>query len=225
MFGDRDVSNRISKQQITNWEAFEQLAEEWKHQDQFGTAVWDVAEESYDCCFDFMCDGQLTDEDGLVVEHPADADDWGKSWRKIKKRYAKVVNRFVADEKGLVVISHVRVSERKDAAGDTVEDAHPAVSGQALEVLFGKADLVGYYHIRHGKRVLQIRPTDDVCAKCRSVENFIDTAGKPIKFIPMGNSAKEAHNNLVKAFHNKQEGDKPKEKTTTRRKRRPVGNR
>lgn len=217
MFGDRDVSLRVKKRQFLDWGQFERATEEWLTRTDFSCGVVDVVDEAYECCFDFMCSGIIEDPWGNKVEHPTDANDMGKSWKKIRRRFTQPINRLVAADQGLILLSHSKYSERKTAEGEELEDVHPAISGQAMNVIYGLSDIVGYYHIRAGERVLQIQPTNGIVAKCRPEENFRYTDGTPIRSIPMGKSADEAYENFQNAFLNRLDPPQPKSKPSRRR--------
>jgi len=64
--------------------------------------------------------------------------------------------------------------------------------------------VIGYYHIENNQRFLQIREDDFAMAGCRCEENFLTPDGQQIFKIPMGNTPKEAYDNIIKAFNNKQ---------------------
>ena len=220
MFGDRDVSLRIHKKQIESWPQFEHMVDVWPGQEGFDTAVVDVTEEAYEMCFSFMCDGIIKDTYGTPVPHPQDAEDRGKSWKLIKRRFVQPIQKLIACDRGLVLISHAKHSTRSTLEGEELEDVHPAMSGQALEAMVGLSDVVGYYSVGRGEaRTLQIQPTYGVLAKCRPHENFRHADGSRVDKIPMGSSPEEAYANLTKAFDNQLPPPERTERRKTKLKR------
>jgi 3-phosphoglycerate kinase len=118
----------------------------------------------------------------LDIEHPSDLG-YGKGWDAVKTPFIKALKRLLnLEDKGAVLVSHAVRGSRKTKDGDEIEDIHPNLSGKILEEVAGAVDVIGYYHIRKGGYVLQIRPTDDVMAGCRLEENFNFTDGSPIKY-------------------------------------------
>lgn len=137
----------------------------------------------------------------LGIEHPQD-EGYGKGWDAISRPFMAAMLRVLRMDKGAILLSHATVGDRKNGEGDTINDIHPNISGRPLESLVAEVDVLGYYHTRRGKAVLQIRQDDSVYAKCRPEENFRHTDGSPVKFIPMGDSKEEAYSALVAAFNN-----------------------
>ena len=218
--GDRNVTLPLHQVQCHDWSEFRtatQLFIDGHHS--FDTAVVDVAEAAYELCFTHMCDGRIRDAHGNRVSHPADAKDHGKSWKQIKAEFAAGMGPLMAMEKGCIFLSHTRVAERETAEGDTIEDLHPAMSGQCLGYLTGLMDIIGYYHYKRGERQLRIRQNETVMAKCRPTDHFLYTDGTPMEIIPMGSSSQEAHDNFIAAFNNEMERPtEPKRRVKARRK-------
>lgn len=191
------------------WSHVEGFADTAEADDDFKTNVIDTVEAMYELAW-------AAAKKKMGWDHPSD-EPYGKGWDSVKAPFIKALNRIMfMPHKGTVLISHAKSGERKTYDGDVFEDIHPNLSGAALEAVAGAVDVIGYYHIRKGQHVLQIRPSDDVMAKCRLEERFLYTDGSPIKFIPMGESKVEAYENFVAAFNN--ELDRPEERTVKKAK-------
>lgn len=197
MFEPGGKALRIYQVPINTWPEYRAYIKKLKEGGHnFKTTVTDVVELAYQMCFKYMCQK-------LVISHPADVEDYGKSWGLINNEFYNTLGELTSiPNMGSVLISHATSTKRKTRTGEEVEDIHPAISGKPLEALEGAVDLLGYMHIRRGKRVMQIRATDNVMAKCRLEENFRHTDGSPVVFIPLGNSSTESYENFVKAFNN-----------------------
>lgn len=180
------------------WEQVNPIIDAIEESTEFKTATLDTVEAMYDLAWKWA-----QKKNGW--EHPSD-EGYGKGWASVSEPFLKALKRLMnLPDKGCVLISHAKNGTRKLSDGDEVEDVHPNLSGKMLEEVAGAVDVVGYYHTRRGQAVLQIRPTDEVMAKCRLEENFNYEDGGPIRYIPMGTSKQEAYANLLAAFNNELE--------------------
>lgn len=90
-------------------------------------------------------------------------------------------------------------------ASETQPSARPWAVGWSKE----SVAYAGYYGWWGEERILQIRGSGAIYAACENSEDHFlqpkgsEDAGKPYHLIPMGNSPKEAFNNLQKAWDNK----------------------
>lgn len=196
MFETGVKSLRVYERHVNKWPEFAAYISQLQKSDRFNTSVVDVVEKAYAMCFQYMCKK-------LVIEHPHDANDFGKSWGKINNEFFDRMGEIsTIPHMGSILISHAANTPRKTRTGEEVEDIHPALTGKPLEALEGSVDLLGYMHIRKNKHVMQIRSTDDIMAKCRLEENFRYTDGSPIMYIPLGESKQSAYENFMAAFNN-----------------------
>ncbi len=197
MFEPGGKALRLYQRPINSWPEYRAYIKKLKDGGhKFKTTVTDVVELAYQMCFKYMCQK-------LVITHPSDVEDFGKSWGLINNEFYNTLGELTSiPNMGTVLISHATATKRKTRTGEETEDIHPAISGKPLEALEGAVDLLGYMHIRRGKRVMQIRATDNVMAKCRLEENFRHTDGSPVMYVPLGNSSSESYENFAKAFNN-----------------------
>lgn len=197
MFETGGKALRIFQKPINTWPEFRAYLKALaKGGHRFKGTVTDVVEKAHTMCFAYMCKK-------LVISHPADVQDFGKSWGAIMNEFLEAMSELASlDDMGTILISHAAMTKRTTRTGEEVEDIHPALSGKPLEALEGAVDLLGYMHIRRGQHVMQIRGTDSIMAKCRLEERFRYTDGSPILYIPLGNSKQEAYENFVAAFNN-----------------------
>jgi len=165
----------------------------------FKTVIMDTVDAAYDMCFDYMCIK-------LVIDHPHDANDYGKSWKKIKQEFARQINRLMRLG-GFIALSHATLKE-VDTLEGKIARMMPTLSGQAEEVLVGLIDIWAYYGYSGGTRLLTIRGNEFVGGGTRLQNHFNTPDGKQILEIPMGRSAKEAYTNLLAAYNNEQQSVK-----------------
>lgn len=166
-------------------------------QGNFRSVSVDTGQLAYDRCLEYVCKIN-------GMQHPGGQNDYGLSWNKVKSEFEKQHTRLLSAGFGLIVVAHAKALKLETRSGFTYDVLRPAISGQAADYYTGVIDNIAFYHFEGGERFLQIRGDDYVTAGTRCQGNFLTTDGEPVCRIPMGNSAKEAYENLIKAFENKQ---------------------
>lgn len=198
MFEPGGKSLRIYQKPVNNWEEFIgyiDLLENTKHD--FKTVSIDTGKIAYECCFDYVCRRE-------GFEHPQD-EGYGKGWNKIKRELTGCLIRLMNLGMGVIIICHETIGDITRSTNDIYNRIHPDLSKQADDFFSAVIDTIGYYRYIGRQRVLQIEGNEDIAAGTRCEENFFTKSGERIVNIPMGNNAKEAYSNLLKAFNNKQE--------------------
>jgi len=163
--------------------------------DKFKTVIVDTGYIAYD-----MCQKYILEENGLT-DMP---EDYGNTWTKIKSEFNTVQN-SLARNRGFVAICHDKIAEVTTKSGTKFNICIPDLSKQASGHFAANADIIGHYQFLDGQRWLQIGKDDYTEAGCRCEKNFLTPDGDSIFKIPMGNSSKEAYENFVNAFNNKQQ--------------------
>jgi len=164
---------------------------------QFKSVCIDTGSKAYDRCLEWVC---LRDH----IQHPGKVEDYGASWKEVTKAFTDVHARLAALDLGFFVTAHSRATERQRRTGSKELKIEPMFGGSTDEFYRGIIDIIAYYHTIGEERFLQIRGDDTVVAGCRLQNNFLTPNGDQIKMIPMGNSPKEAHANIMNAYLNKQ---------------------
>lgn len=182
-----------------------------------GTVVVDVVDLAYDYIYDHICKA-------LMIESPTEENDFGATWRKIRKMFREQILKILAMPCGKIFLSHDTEKEVELRDGTKVDRIQPTMSKQALQEVEGLVDLVGNYYFNGEQRFLRIDGSQTMVAKCRLKEHFLRTSGKPgtpgdrIKVIPMGLSAEQAYENLILAFNNEQARPDPSQEEPTAKK-------
>lgn len=164
---------------------------------QFSSVCIDTGSKAYDRCLEWTC---LRDH----IQHPGKVEDYGASWKEVTKAFTDVHTRLAALDLGFFVTAHSRATERQRRTGSKELKIEPMFGGSTDEFYRGIIDIIAYYHTIGEERFLQIRGDDTVVAGCRLQDNFLTPNGDQIKMIPMGNSPKEGHSNIIKAYRNRQ---------------------
>lgn len=198
---------RLHQSRVTTWRDFLGYVKLLKDHPEFRTIIVDTVDKLYDMCFDYMCTK-------LLIDHPSDVEDYGKSWGKIDREFQEGLMKLFALDRGFVFVSHDHEREIKPRIGPKYSYKEPTMARQASRFLTGLADVIGYYGYYGNERVLTIRGNDFLQAGCRLEENFVTPDGQPVESIPMGSKSTESYANFVAAFNNLQEFPGGEEKST-----------
>lgn len=163
----------------------------------FKTMVIDTAAPAYDRCLEAVCER-------LGISHPGKQKDYGASWKEVSKEFQMFFNRLASLDVGIWVNAHDSVEEMETRSGDTYQLIQPNVSGKTLDFFKNTMDIIGYYMYVGDERYLLIRGNEHIMAKCNLEDNFLTPDGERVIAIPMGNDSKEAYQNFMLAFENKQ---------------------
>lgn len=192
---------------VSNWKEFDaylDLLEKDGDGSDFSTIVVDTVDILYEYAFKFICDKEM-------IEDPNEMNDYGKTWKKIKKTFADGILRLLNLDKGVILISHDVEKEVELRNGDTVDRVQPTMSRQAMEVVEAIVDIICNYSYTDDKRTLRIDGTQTTVAGCRLENNFIVKGKNPrsskgrVITIDMGDTSSQSYENFKSAFNNKQE--------------------
>jgi hypothetical protein len=206
----------IKQDYVQHWQQFIDIIDLLEKQpDYCATVIIDTGFMCYERCFEYCLDE-------LGITSPRD-EGWGGAWKFIEKEFRNQVQRIQGAGFGLVVTAHSELREITHRSGIKYDKVVTQLSKQAMRHFAGTMDIIAYYHYdENGDRVITIRGTSDVEAGSRCSKHFKYTNGAPVEFIPMGNTEKEAYENLVSAFNNKLQPPAEKEGSsrvrTTKRK-------
>lgn len=206
---------RLIQQQIPDWETFRECMRQLKLKVKkkkfpYARVVVDGADRWYQLCLRYTCKK-------LCINHPSD-EDWGKGWEALKREFTEAVNFLLDLPCGAWFICHSDFREHETYDGKDVMQLSPTLPGQAEEVLSGLVDAwFAFDYVEHGKRIIILEGSERVNAGQR-----IDTeqdnhfrcsrSGKKLKYVSAGSNPKEAYDNLVSAFENEYESERPKKK-------------
>ena len=107
---------------------------------------------------DYVCDNQ-------GITHPNDANDYGKTWKKVQTIVRNILNVYLESGKGLAFIDHstsVEVEVNSSKYWVTQPDLRDSGTGP-LPVIKQMTDAVIYYEIESdGSRSMRIQPTKNI---------------------------------------------------------------
>lgn len=119
-------------------------------------------------------------------------------WRVQKTKFNDVVYRIQNLPFGKIYTAHDKVREIELRSGRKMQQLETSMSGQCKEILDKYITLTGFIFNEKEGKFLQIEGDEWVKANNGLSERHF----KGIKKIPLGNSAKEGYDNLIKAFNN-----------------------
>lgn len=171
----------------------------------------DGVDRWYQHCLQYVCAKR-------GVDYPSTTD-FGKDWKAVRTEFDSAVVRLLALPLGRWFICHSKFKEIKQRDGAKVDRLLPNMSGQAEETLNGMVDAwFAYDRVGiTGSRVL-ILEGDEVTGAGHRIDTEDDPhfrcsrTGKKLTQIGMGSSPREGYANLVAAFDNEYESDRPKKK-------------
>ncbi len=152
--------------------------------------VFDTADLAWEMCERWTCEK-------MAIDDLAD-EDWGKGFKRAKREFHLVILDLLRAGYGVGFTSHSVMRETENEQGEKTDVMVPTMAKSARSVIEPLCDLIIYMHYRKGNRVMTIRGSESLYAKCRLEKNF-----KGIKRISMGKSKEEAYDNLKNAFKNK----------------------
>jgi phage nucleotide-binding protein len=197
---------RTADNYVKDWDTFVAYVDEVvKINDKDMTVIVDVVDIAYEMIYKKICDQ-------LKIESPTEENDFGATWKKIRRLFREQLDRLMRTGGGAVFLSHDTEKEIELRDGSKVDRVQPTLGKQALGELEGLVDIVAYYAYEDEDRVLKLSGSQTLIAKSRPEENFIAVSGERVNQIPMGKTSDEAYANLIKAFNNKQETADGKEK-------------
>jgi hypothetical protein len=161
------------------------------------TIIVDTADIAFKRCWDYICAQ-------AGVEHPTDANDFGKTWQAIDAEFARQMSRLLHGSRGVVFTSHTVIREFESYDGGTYNKLYPNLDKRACPFLLGAVDVIAYYGYYGNRRLITLEGSSDVEAGHRIEQHFLTPRGQRIHSIPCGKSAQDAYDNFVAAFDNKQ---------------------
>lgn len=202
----------VRQSQIKSWLHFVAFIRKLRTDRTVKTIVVDGLEDSWNMCFEFMCD------EVLGIEHPTDEQDYGKSWNAIYREWLhQMIEVRNMPGKGSIFIAWAKESLFKPQIGDPHTIIRPTIPSKILDPFKGKMDLVGYVYEEGDGLFMRIKGDGTAMAKTAPKKHFRREDGKPIRVIPLGESSEEGYANLVAAFENRLKGGKKKKKLKKRK--------
>lgn len=151
----------------------------------------------------YRYDQNYIEDEELKVSHVSDAD-FGKGFDRVNGEYANAVDRLLALPGGCWFIMHSEWKMKKNRRGLDVERLVPLMKPKAEDQILGKCKLIVAFTYVGNERVLVIQGDEQTSAANKIKGHFLTPDGKPVCEVPAGKNAKEAWDNLQRAFENKQ---------------------
>lgn len=185
-----------------DWPVYREFIEKCIDDDTVETVGIDTIDRWYDKCLAYCCDE-------MGVAHPNDANDYGKTWNEIYKKFSGVLNSVSRAGKGLIVLSHANTRTVETRVGDSYDEIEPSCQKGPRKWMQEVCDLVFYYDYHEKHRSISVRPISEANTECwcscgPGSTHFRDPAGEPLSIFHINdNDPKKAYADLEAAFHNK----------------------
>jgi len=126
---------------IKTWTDLLKAVKLLENDNRFKTVIIDTIDNAYDLCLEYVCKRS-------GIEYPGEDErgkkDYGKSWKKIRMEFLRVINRILNTGRGLWFTSHVRETELNSRSGQRWDRIHPSMAGQARAVIEALVDMFIY---------------------------------------------------------------------------------
>jgi hypothetical protein len=195
----------VFKVDIPDWRYFKAYVKKLQATSQFRHIVIDTVDVSYERVYEYIAEKNNWDV--------PPGDDYGRSsWIPIEKEMKSEFSKIIATGRGVSFTSHTKEGSFASRVGSYTK-LIPTMPNMPREFLSAFVDIIAYYGYAGEERVLTIEGSDRVDAGHRILTHFRTLSGEKVHSIPMGDSAEEGYENIVKAFRNKQaDVHKPKQK-------------
>lgn len=173
-----------------------------KEHDYCKTLIIDDITSIYSLCFNW----KLKE---LGIDYPDQSlgegkKDYGRGWNIVKNEFIPIIQRIQNLPYGKIYTVHTAIKEVETRSGGTYNRIETSMGKQCNEVMDTYINLWGVMLYDKKDRVIQIVGDEEVKAGHNLKTHFRHpTTNEPMRQIPMGNSASEAYENFINAFHNR----------------------
>lgn len=180
---------------ITDWHVLQQAVQLLKkNKQQFKTIVIDTVDRAYDMCLDWVCADLRIDHPG---EDESGKNDWGKSWKAVKKEFLRQIDIIQRIGLGIVFVSHAKEEEIRTRSGYSYTRIFPSMQGQARQIVQALVDMFFYAEYFRERRVLICQGDETIWAGARRTPT-----GKQLpRFLPL-----DSYETIRKAFFGEASG-------------------
>ncbi len=126
-------------------------------------------------------------------------------WRTIRNKFTATMDRVFSLKCGKIFTAHTEINSVADVRGKEISKLETTMSKQCNEVMDARMTFWGVMERDTlGNRIIILEGNSFIKAGHGFSDHFL-WQGKRIRELPMGESAKEAYGNFVKAFNNQLE--------------------
>lgn len=188
---------------VHSWGVAKQAVRKLESSEQFLNVCIDTLDEIYRLCQEDVCRA-------AGVEHPHDANDYGKTWDKVTNEFCGVFRRIKHTGRGLYMTSHSKEGVVRSASGAEFTRIGPSLTGKSGAKLLALVDFIFYIDFYK----IDGRDTRVVC----TVGNELVTAGQRKigqqrhgipQFIPLPDDESKDYDVFAAAFRGEVEGIDP----------------
>ena len=154
---------------ITSWPVMLRMVELLEERSDYNTIVIDTVDEGFRLAQEYVCAGQ-------GIEHPSDANDFGKTFERVANTFLSAVKRIRQTGRAVHMTGHAMSREVDTASGNKVYKVGPTLGGKAGIRLKGYCDFILYGEFMRGPgnknmRVIITEGDEIVEAKNRPIDD------------------------------------------------------
>ncbi len=131
----------IYETQVENWDELKQVVKLLKLTNKYPSVCIDTVDRAYDMCLDYVCRELNIDYPG---EDEAGKEDFGKSWKAVKKEFMAVIHEIIRTGRGVGFTSHATETEIKTKSGERYTRIFPSMGKQARTAIEALVDFFFY---------------------------------------------------------------------------------
>lgn len=159
----------IFKSDVTGWRDVRKVIDLLLQTKQFQYVVIDTADIAYEMALDYVCEE-------FGIEYPGESasgkEDYGKSWKAVKKEFMFQIHRLIRSGRGVAFTSHAVDQEIKTKGGEKYSRIGPSMGKQARTAIEALVDYAFYADYArtiegHVTRIMITQGDDSIFAKQR----------------------------------------------------------
>ncbi len=189
---------------VPDWKAMEAAVKLLESdQSRFKNVVIDTLDESYEMCMRHVCKA-------AGVDHPHDANDYGKTWDIVTRGFKDVFARIRRTGRGLYLTSHAKEGTIKSSSGEGYTRIQPSLTGKAGAKVLALVDFIffiDYYRVgNRTQRLVCTSGTELVVGKQRPIGR---KAIQLPQYIALPDDPRDDYEMFAAAFRGEAEGVEP----------------
>lgn len=186
-----------------DWATFKNEVEDLLDKGPEGSGISTIAIDSLDRAYQRALE-HVCSEAGIV--HPNDANDYGKTWDKVKKEVENTLVDIAQGGYGLTLTSHAKMKRVTPPMGDSYDQMNITAPEAPSNIAKALCDFVVYYGYVGSTRAFTVRGSQAIYAACGVEDHFLDPEGRKLLTIDAGTSPSDAYQHLMDGFNNKLNG-------------------
>lgn len=194
------TSEEIQQGKSDTWQMIKNTTPQWIADKRIQRISFDSVDIAYECCYHHVCAINK-------INKPSESKSGPDVWNQIRDEWASYFDMLAASNKGITLLSHLKIREDLDLENVKTERRQPSCAPACLKYIKQAVDFVFFYGKMDGRRAVQLRDTDGSAEVAVGPQDrFMQPDGKPITYLEMPELTDKTCNGyqrLVDGFNNK----------------------